>query len=102
MKILTDDCKGDKASFISHVQILDAQKNTSRDKFEENLNDSADWLKYINFELKENQVKRAKALYERAISSSVEMETNIEFWLMYTSFIQEHLKDTALVRAKFE
>ena len=30
------------------------------------------------------------------------METNIDFWLMYTNFIQEHLKDTALVRAKFE
>jgi hypothetical protein len=47
-------------------------------------------------------VKRAKALYERAISSSIEMETNIDFWLMYTNFIQEHLKDTTLVRAKFE
>ena len=32
----------------------------------------------------------------------MDMETNIEFWLMYTNFIQEHLKDTALARAKFE
>jgi hypothetical protein len=30
------------------------------------------------------------------------METNVDFWLMYTNFIQENLKDTTLVRAKFE
>ena len=102
VKILTDDCKGDKANFISHIQIIDSQKNTQRTQMEENLNDESSWLKYINFELKNNEVKRAKALYERALQSSLSMETNIDFWLMYTNFIQEHLKDTALVRAKFE
>jgi hypothetical protein len=38
---------------------MDSQKNTQRLSFEENLSDVADWLKYINFELKNGEVKRA-------------------------------------------
>lgn len=47
-------------------------------------------------------MKRARVVYERALGSSVEMENDIQFWLIYTNFILEHLKDSALVKAKFE
>lgn len=59
-------------------------------------------MKYINFEISQEQPRRAKLLYERAMSSSIEAENNTELWLRYTSFILDHLKHATLVRAKFE
>jgi hypothetical protein len=41
-------------------------------------------------------------VYERALSSSLEMENDAEFWLLYANFIHEQLKDPSLARAKFE
>lgn len=66
------------------------------------MNTPADWVKYVNFEIQDGQLKRAKMVYERALSSSLEMENDAEFWLLYTNFIHEQLKDPSLVRAKFE
>ena len=65
VKVLTDDCKGDKTSFISHIQIMDSKQNPERKQFEEKINsynDESAWLKYINFELNNNEIKRAKIL----------------------------------------
>jgi hypothetical protein len=47
--------------------MVDAQKNTQRLELENNLNEEADWLKYIQFELKHKEIKRAKTVYERAL-----------------------------------
>lgn len=36
------------------------------------------------------------------MSTSVEAENDTDLWLRYTNFIQDHLKDPSLVRAKFD
>ena len=46
---------------------MDSKQNPERAQYEEKLNDESAWLKYINFELKNGEIKRAKILYERAI-----------------------------------
>lgn len=61
-----------------------------------------EWTKYINFEISQEQPRRARLLYERAMASSLEAENDTELWLRYTAFILDHLKDASLVRAKFE
>lgn len=60
------------------------------------------WMAYIMFEIDENELKRAKLLYERALAQSLANENHSCLWLAYVTFIQEHLKDTSLVRAKYE
>ena len=60
------------------------------------------WKEYIEFEIKEEKFKRAKHLYERALGSRLELFSDFDFWLSYIKFLQEHIKDTTLVRAMFE
>ena len=86
--------------------ISDSTKQASdRAEFEEKVqkdNTSQEWLKYCAYEVKQNQIKRAKVVYQRALGSSLEIENDIQFWLNYTNFILEQMKDSALVKAKFE
>jgi len=64
-----------------------------------NQGDIQDWKSYIEFEIKEEKYKRAKHLYERALGSSA---SNLDLWLTYIKFLQDHVKDASLVRAMFE
>ena len=57
------------------------------------------WLNYISFEVERGEPQRARLLYERALIS---LDLDLPFWLSYIDFIQQTLKDTSLVRAKFE
>lgn len=86
--------------------ISDSTKQaTDRAEFEEKVkseNTAHEWVKYITFEIKQEQVKRAYFVYQRALGSSLEIENDIKFFLSYTNFILEHMKDSALVKAKFE
>ena len=81
------------------------KENEIRQPFQDSINDFADmvdWQKYIDFEIKEGKLLRAQHLYERALGSNLELESNNTLWLNYIFFIQEHLKDKTLVRAKYE
>lgn len=113
MKVITDDFKGDKKDFINHIKTtifpVTQSKVQERAAFEKSVMGGSsskgqieEWTKYINFEISQEQPRRAKLLYERAMSSSIEAENDTELWLRYTGFIQDHLKDASLVRAKFE
>ena len=44
-------------------------------------------------------LKRARLLYERGLIS---LDRDIYFWISYIQFTEKHLKDPALVRAKFD
>lgn len=57
------------------------------------------WIEYINFEISQKMSKRAKLLYERALIS---LDRDRHFWVSYILFLDKHLKDPALARAKFE
>lgn len=57
------------------------------------------WVSYIDFEISKNEPVRARLLYERAL---VSLDLDLQFWLTYIGFIQNTLKDTSLVRVKFE
>lgn len=48
------------------------------------------WQEYINFEIKEGQLKRAKLLYERGLIS---LDKDRHFWLEYVRFIEKQIKD---------
>ena len=41
-------------------------------------------------------------MYERALGSSLDLENSNTLYLAFMSFIQDHLKDNTLVRAKYE
>lgn len=75
-----------------------------RQEFEDKCTNSdiKNWQEYIEFEIKEEKFKRAKHLYERALGSSPELYKNLDLWLDYIKFLQEHIKDTTLVRAMYE
>ena len=64
--------------------VADSQKQANeRAEFEEKVkgeNSREEWLKYCEYELKQQQVKRAKAVYERALGSCLEMENDIKFF----------------------
>ena len=76
---------------------LDKRKNFENKC--KNYGDIQDWKNYIEFEIKEEKYKRAKHLYERALGSSA---SNLDLWLDYIKFLQDHVKDVSLVRAMFE
>ena len=59
-------------------------------------------MAYINYEIEQGQLKRATFLYERALSSSSDMQNNIHMWLSYMNFIQEKLNDVTTAKAKYE
>ena len=44
-------------------------------------------------------LKRAKLLYERSLIS---LDKDMQYWLQYVQFLEKHIKDPQLVRAKFE
>jgi hypothetical protein len=48
------------------------------------------WQKYINFEIHQGMLKRAKLLYERALIS---LDKDKNFWISYIKFIERTLRD---------
>lgn len=59
-------------------------------------------MAYINYEIEQGELKRATFLYERALSSSEDMQNNIQMWVSYMNFIQEKLGDVTTAKAKYE
>ncbi len=57
------------------------------------------WNQYINFEVEQKMNKRAKLLFERGLIS---LDRNLEFFFSYLRFLDQHMKDPTLVRAKLE
>ena len=110
---MTGDFQGDKQDFINHIKTtvfpVTQSKVQERLTFEKSVQGAIgyqaqiqEWTKYINFEISQEQPRRARLLYERAMASSLEAENDTDLWLRYTTFILDHLKDASLVRAKFE
>lgn len=52
--------------------------------------EKAAWLEYIDFEIEQGQLKRAKLLYERALIS---LDKDRHFWLAYVRFLEKQMKD---------
>lgn len=44
------------------------------------------WMDYIQYELDQGMLKRAKLLYERALIS---LDKDKEFWLQYIQFLEK-------------
>jgi hypothetical protein len=99
-----------KAYIVNTVLPVTQQEVEARQQYESTLTEiysqnlSLDvekqlWHNYIEFEKSQNNMQRAKLLYERALLS---LDSDLSFWLQYVDFIQRTLKDTASVRAKFE
>jgi len=57
------------------------------------------WISYIEFEIREQHMRRARLLYERGLIS---LDKDVPFWLSYVQFLDRKLKDPTLVRAKYE
>jgi len=87
---------------ISDLKPSSDKQVSSRQSFEDNLSSVEKWTSYIDFEVKQGELKRAACLYERAMASSVDMMNHLGFWLKYIHFIHLTLKDSSLARAKFE
>mmetsp|Transcript_13368 Transcript_13368/g.22753 ORF Transcript_13368/g.22753 Transcript_13368/m.22753 type:complete len:410 (-) Transcript_13368:53-1282(-) len=118
LNLITGELKGDKEELKKHirerVQPLAVQKYQNRVNYESRIKALAqqspcshaelkgEFTKYIQLEQESKEVKRAQYLYERALSSSLDFENDIQFWMKYIKFIQEHLNDVSLARAKFE
>ena len=67
------------------TKILEVWKNgLSRE------DERAAWQEYIEFEMSQGQLKRARLLYERALIS---LDKDRQFWLQYVRFIEKSLKD---------
>jgi hypothetical protein len=111
VKLLNDDCKGDKQEFISRIRQLGLETRAQVEQrlpFEGQLGqlwklsreqEKELWRAYIAFELERGQVKRAKLLYERAL---ITLDKDRPFWVAYVQFLEKTLRDPQLVRAKFE
>ena len=107
------ECRADKQLFLMRVKEIgsdSASKVALRLPFEESLDnvwrsglsredEKATWHAYIEFELQQGQLQRARQLYERDLIS---LDKDRHFWLTYVKFIEKTLKDPQLVRAKFE
>lgn len=108
-----NECQGDKDQFMQRIKQTVEHTNGLVEKrigYEEKImqiwrdngsleQERESWMQYIQFEIQENQLKRAKLLFERALIS---LESDKNFWISYIYFIEKQLKDPSLVRAKFE
>jgi hypothetical protein len=65
-----------------------------RQRFEAKLKDrSVDhWLEYIRFEISEGHKQRAHSLFLRALASSIEIQTNVQFWSRFVTFMYTTMK----------
>lgn len=107
-----DNISASPAKFYFDKQVTEVLVARSKSQYEKRANFEKDvaqadvtveqWMSYIMFEIDENEPKRAKLLYERALAQSLANENHPCLWIAYVTFIQEHLKDTSLVRAKYE
>lgn len=99
-----EDCKGDKFEFIKRVRDLAAETKKRVDArlvFENKImsiweqgkpleEEKEAWIEYINFEISQGMLKRAKLLYERGLIS---LDKDRHFWISYIQFIEKNLKD---------
>jgi predicted GTPase len=98
------DCKGDKFEFIKEIRKIAHETDERvklRIKYEEKImniwetggtleDEKEAWIEYINLEISQNMLKRAKLLYERGLIS---LDKDRHFRISYIQFIEKHLKD---------
>ena len=98
------ECRGDKIEFMKRIQELGKdtlERVALRLPFEQSIeniwiqgltreDEKAAWRAYIEFEIQQGQIQRAKLLYERALIS---LDKDRHFWLSYVRFIEKTLKD---------
>lgn len=108
-----DECKGDKFEFIKRIQEMASETKQRVDirlPYEQTImsiwsegksleEEKMAWQRYIAYEISNEQLQRAKLLYERALIS---LDKDNSFWMQYVQFIEKYLKDATFVRAKFE
>ena len=86
-KLISEELKGQKDAFINYVTnvVYPASEAQAKERleYEKNLKTTGNtdskiqgWQKYIKFEISQNQLPRAKYLYEKALSSSIDMQNN--------------------------
>lgn len=99
-KIINLDCGRNKDQFVSYVQNTLFQQGASlmsprqplEQKVSSNPADTQAWNAYINFELDQGEKQRANALYKRALSSCLAMQTSVNFWAKYVTFLYTTMK----------
>ena len=108
---MNEECKGDKQEFIRRIKEISQETKTraaQRVHYEQKVRNAlvlsreeekAAWQEYIDFELAQGQLKRAKLLYERGLIS---LDKDRHFWLAYVRFLEKQMRDPQLVRAKYD
>jgi hypothetical protein len=94
------DCKCDKFDFLDRIKALaleTRERVSQRVPFESKIvevwtsgmsreQEKQAWQEYIEFEVAQGQMKRARLLYERAL---ITLEKDRGFWLQYVRFIEK-------------
>lgn len=108
-----EDCNFDKFEFINKVkEYAEETKHRvqARLQYEDKLKRITEekgsleeerlaWEEYIDYEISQDRLKRAKLLYE---SGLISLDRDRFFFLNYLQFLEKHMQDFAMVRAKFE
>lgn len=94
VKLIFEDCKGDKFEFINKVKEIAAETKRRVDArlvYEDKImriwgegkpleDEKEAWIEYIQFEIAQGMPKRAKLLYERGLIS---LDKDRHFWISF-------------------